>query len=67
MFSMYPFGPQAIWKASICVYMTTPMISSQKYLLLYENVYQILRKIAMSQRAFAGGRKNLFLFVLSDT
>lgn len=44
---MYPFGPHAVWKASVCVYMTTPMISSQKYMPLYESVYQLLRQIAM--------------------
>lgn len=66
MLSNYPFGPHAIWKAWTYVYMTTPMISSQKYLLLYESVYQILRQIAMGQRAFARGGKNLFFFALTD-
>lgn len=47
--------------------MTTPTISSQKYLLLYESVYQILGQIAMDQRAFASEGKNLFLFALTDT
>lgn len=64
---MYPFDPQAVWIAWHCVYVTTPMISGQKYLLSYKSVYQILRQIAMGQRAFASGRKNLFLFVLTHT
>lgn len=48
-------------------YMMTPLISSQKYLLISESAHQIVRQIATGQRALACGRKNLtcsFWFLL---
>ena len=64
---LYHFGPHVAWKTWTFSCMMTPVISSQKYLLISESAHQILRQIAMGQNALASGRKNLicsFWFLL---